>query len=62
MLWVEAGVGVCILDSRNVMVDNPAVKFLDVDIISDPSLSIAWHKDHYNPVKEIFMKKFLERA
>jgi len=60
MLWVEAGVGVCILDTRNIMVDNPAVRFLDVDIISDPSLSLAWHKDNHGPLTELFVKKFME--
>lgn len=60
MLWVEAGVGVCILDTRNVMIDNPAVRFLDVDVISDPSLSLAWHKGNYNPMKEVFIEKFME--
>jgi DNA-binding transcriptional LysR family regulator len=59
MLWVEAGVGVCILDSRNILRDSPAVKFLEVDAISDPSLSIAWNIDNYNPMKQIFIDAFL---
>lgn len=59
MLWVEAGVGVCILDSRNILRDNPAVHFLEVDTISDPSLSIAWNIDNYNPMKQIFINAFL---
>lgn len=59
MLWVEAGVGVCILDSRNILRDNSAVKFLEVDTISDPSLTLAWHIDNYNPMKQIFMDAFL---
>lgn len=60
MLWVEAGVGVCILDSRNIMRDNPSVKFLDTDIISDPSLSLAWHKDNDNPLRGIFTEVFMK--
>ena len=59
MLWVEAGVGVCILDSRNILRDNPAVRFLEVDTISDPSLSIAWSIDNYNPMKQVFIDSFL---
>ena len=59
MLWVEAGVGVCILDSRNIMRENPSVRFLDTDIISDPSLSLAWHKDNANPLRGIFTEIFM---
>ncbi len=60
MLWVEAGVGVCILDGRNSMRKNPSVRFLDVDQVSDPSLTLAWNVDHYNPMKEIFRNNFLK--
>ncbi len=60
MLWVEAGVGVCILDGRNSMRKNPSVRFLDVDQVSDPSLTLAWNVDHYNPMKEIFKNNFLK--
>lgn len=60
MLWVEAGVGVCILDSRNAMQDNTSVRFLNTDIISEPSLSLAWHKDNDNPLRGIFTEVFME--
>lgn len=59
MLWVEAGVGVCMLDTRNSLYKNSAVRFLDVDQVSDPSLTLAWNVDNYNPMKEIFKKNFL---
>lgn len=59
MLWVEAGVGVCILDSRNSLYKNSTVRFLDVDEISDPSLTLAWNVDNYNPLREIFKDNFL---
>ncbi len=61
MLWVEAGIGVCILDSRNQMYQsqNPSVVFLEVETISDPSLTLAWHGQHYNPMKSVFVRNFL---
>lgn len=59
MLWVEAGVGVCMLDTRNSLYRNSAVCFLDVDQVSDPSLTLAWNVDNYNPMKEIFRDNFL---
>lgn len=58
MLWVEAGVGVCILDSRNMLYRNPSVRFLDVDMISDPSLTMAWNENNYNPMKKVFIENF----
>ena len=60
MLWVEAGVGVCILDTRNNLYHNETVRFLNVDPVSDPSLSLAWSLDNYNPMKEIFKNNFFK--
>ena len=57
---MEAGVGVCILDSRNVMRNHPSVRFLNTDTISDPSLSLAWHKDNDNPLRGVFTEVFME--
>ncbi len=62
MLWVEAGVGVCILDTRNSLYKNTSVRFLNVDPISDPSLTLAWNVDHYNPMKGIFKDNFLKNC
>ncbi|SHI53170.1 LysR family transcriptional regulator [Parasporobacterium paucivorans] len=62
MLWVQAGVGVCVLDSRNMLRDDPTVKFLDVDEISDPSLTMAWNIDNYNPVKQTFIDVFFNES
>lgn len=58
MLWVEAGVGCCMLDSRNIMYDNPAVKFLDVDGVSDPSLVLAWNSQNTNQYIRLFIDNF----
>ena len=58
MLWVEAGVGVCMLDSRNQMYDNPAVKFLDIEQVSDPSLVLAWNSQISNNYVKIFTENF----
>ena len=61
MLWVEAGVGVCMLDTRNSLYKNSTVHFLDVDQVSDPSLTLAWNVDNYNPMKDIFKDNFLKK-
>lgn len=59
MLWVLAGVGVAMFDTRNMLYDNPKVKFLDVDQVSDPSLTLVWHQDNTNLARNIFTEVFL---
>lgn len=61
MLWVQAGVGVCVLDSRNFLYGNDSVRFLKTDQINDPSLTIAWNTDNYNPMRKIFVDNFLHK-
>ena len=61
MLWVQAGVGVCVLDSRNMLFGNDSVRFLETEPISGPSLTIAWNEDNTNPMREIFTTNFLHK-
>lgn len=63
ILWVQAGVGVCMLDTRNTLYQNSnkSVVFLDVDQVSDPSLTLAWNVDNYNPMKELFIDNFTKK-
>ena len=56
MLWVQSGLGVAMLDSRNMLRSYPYIKFLDVDQVSDPSLTAAWHQDNANPALPIFLE------
>lgn len=62
MLWVEAGVGICMLDSRNVMFENPAVRFLDIEQVSDPSLVLAWNSDASNRYIKLFVDNFTYKS
>ena len=62
MLWVQAGVGVTMLDSRNILRAYPQVKFLDVDQVSDPSLTAAWHQDNSNPALPVFLQALTRRT
>ena len=55
MLWVQAGLGVAMLDSRNILRTNPHIKFLDVGQVSDPSLTAAWHQDNTNPALSVLL-------
>lgn len=58
MLWVQAGIGVCILDSRNTLNGSDDVRFVEVDSVSDPSLSLVWEKNNNNPYLKTFVDNF----
>ncbi len=62
MLWVQAGVGVTMFDSRNMLRKYPDIKFLDVDQVSDPSLTAAWHQNNINPIIPIFVDMLIASA
>ena len=58
MLWVQAGIGVCMLDSRNSLKGSEDVSFVEVDGVSDPSLVLAWGKNNTNPYLKTFVDHF----
>ena len=58
MLWVQAGVGVCMLDSRNLLTTSSIVRFAEVDGVSDPSLVLAWSRNNTNPYLQPFYEHF----
>lgn len=61
ILWIEAGMGVSILDSRTQLRQNPDVKFYELeDSEWDPGLVVAWNQNNYNPLIEAFVKKMNE--
>ena len=62
MLWLQAGLGVAMFDTRNILYENPNVAFLDVESVSDPSLTLAWYQDNQNPYLEDFIKALKETA
>lgn len=56
MLWLQAGIGVAMFDTRNTLYENPNVVFIDVEPVSDPSLTLAWSQDNQNPYLEEFIQ------
>lgn len=61
MLMVESGVGVAILDGRNLLKRNPNVKFLSIDSNFEPYLTLAWHQDNKNTSRNLFTEVFLNK-
>ncbi len=59
-LWIEAGMGVTILDSNCTLRMNPDIKFYEFDSHWDPSMVVCWNQQNYNPMIEVFIKKMNE--
>ncbi|MDR3364916.1 MAG: LysR family transcriptional regulator [Clostridiales Family XIII bacterium] len=55
-LFVQAGLGVTMFDSRSIFRSIPGIKFLDTDQVSDPSLVAAWHQSNSNAAFVTFQK------
>lgn len=62
MLWVQAGIGVTMLDSRNQLSKNPDVRFLNIDPVSDPSLSLVWSQDNQNPYRVKLARELMKQV
>lgn len=57
ILWVEAGMGVTILDTRCNIRQNPDIKSYKMESNWDPSLVLVWNQNNYNPLIAVFLKK-----
>lgn len=60
ILWIVAGMGISILDSRAVLKINPDVKFFEFESDWDPSLVVSWNNMNQNPLIPVFIKKLNE--
>ncbi len=60
ILWITAGMGVSILDSRSNLKLNPDLKFYEFESNWDPSLVVAWNQHNYNPLISVFVKALNE--
>lgn len=61
MLWVEAGLGICMLDSNNIWFDNPNVVFLKSSPrLCDGDLVVAWNTDIHNEFRNQFVDSLVK--
>lgn len=62
-LWIQAGLGISILNSNNALVLDPEIVFYDLDHLDnvpslrplDTDLVVVWHRDNDNPALEHFL-------
>ncbi len=55
MLWIEAGVGVAILDTTNMLLNNENVAAVPLESHWSPSMVAAWYKQNRNSAIPLFM-------
>ena len=60
MLWVEAGLGVGIINHQSNLARNPNVRLISEIPLKDASPCVAWRKDNLNPAIALF-DQMLER-
>lgn len=64
MLWVEAGLGVGIINHQSNLARNPNVRLISEIPLKDASPCVAWRKDNLNPAIALFeqmMEKYWDK-
>ena len=54
MLWVEAGLGVGIINHQSNLARNPNVRLISEIPLKDASPCVAWKKENLNPAIALF--------
>lgn len=54
MLWIDAGLGVGIINENSYIAQNPTVQHLEGLSVGENYYSIAWRRDTENPVAKLF--------
>ena len=54
MLWVEAGLGVGIINHQSNLARNPNIRLISEIELKDASPCVAWRKDNLNPAIALF--------
>ena len=64
MLWVEAGLGVGIINHQSNLARNPNIRLISEIALKDASPCVAWRKDNLNPAIALFdqmMEKYWDK-
>ena len=56
MLWLQANMGVTMLDSRNTLKQYPDIVFLETDKVCDPGITAIWKQDNTDPAIPLFVE------
>ena len=57
MLWIEAGLGVGLINHHSSLAANPEVRLIEELPLGDASPCVAWRKDNLNPAIPLFLDR-----
>ena len=60
MLWIEAGLGVGLINHRSSLAANPEVRLIEELPLGDASPCVAWRKDNLNPAIPLLLERLKE--
>ena len=60
MLWIEAGLGVGLINHRSSLAANPEVRLIEEIPLGDASPCVAWRRDNLNPAIPLLLERLRE--
>ena len=57
MLWIEAGLGVGLINHHSSLAANPEVRLIEELPLGDASPCVAWREDNLNPAIPLFLER-----
>ena len=57
MLWIEAGLGIGLINHRSSLAANPEVRLIEELPLGDASPCVAWRRDNLNPAIPLLLER-----
>ena len=61
MLWIEAGLGVGVINHQSSIAGNPSIRLISEVPLKEASACVVWRKDNLNPAIALFDQALGER-
>ncbi len=61
MLWVEAGLGIGIVNTMNAIVNNPLVHVIDAIQLDETKIVLVWREEKLKPSARLFIDYYLDK-
>lgn len=61
MLWVEAGLGIGIVNTTNAIVNNPQVQILETIVLEETKSVLVWREKKLKPSARVFVEYYLDK-
>ncbi len=61
-MWIEAGMGIGIINHRSILSYNPSIRILDIKLNNNMADNCAvWNKKNLNPAISIFLNNYIQK-